>query len=189
MTKTTHTIRAPYQVEDHVQVLYGHPRHGTCLARAVRVVTVARTDERAAHPWTITYRLGPGDGTYSVRVDADGFCANRYVQPSTSVLTLEESWTEHGQIATALATALRRAGVPGPLATTTGGNNFAVVITWPSGNDQVVIGVDIWDGSPHLHVAAYEDREHDAPAHEHTVNTIPAAVTEVVRLLATHAER
>lgn len=185
--RPTRTARAPYQVGDHISALYGDPQHGTCLARAARVVAVRRTDERADYPWTITYRISE-DLTRDVRVNAAGVDGGRYVEPSTSVLTLEEAHTPAGQVATALAQTLRHAGVPGPLASTTGGNNVAVVLTWPSGNDRIVIGVEVWDSAPVFYVAAYEDREHDAPGHEHTAHSIPAAVTEVVRLLATYTE-
>ncbi|MBX9244642.1 hypothetical protein ICW40_07440 [Actinotalea ferrariae] len=181
------TARAPYQVGDHVSALYLDPARGTCLARAARVVAVRRTDERAEYPWTITYRISD-DVVRDVRVNAAGVDANRYVEPSTSVLTLEEAHTPAGQVATALAESLRRARVAGALATTTGGSNVAVVITWPSGNDRIVIGVDVEDGSPVFYVAAYEDREHEAPGHEHTARSIPAVVTEVVRLLATYTQ-
>lgn len=185
--RRTATTRAPYQVGDHVSALYGDPQHGTCLARAAHVVAVRRTDERADYPWTITYQISD-EVTREVRVNAAGVDANRYVEPSTSVLTLDQTHTEAGQVATALAVSLRRAGVVGPLATTTGGDNIAVVVTWPSGNDRVVIGVEVWDAAPVFYIGAYEDREHETPAHEHTTHDIPAAVTQVVRLLATYAE-
>lgn len=185
-THRSNTVGAPYQVGDHVSALYADSQHGTCLARAARVVAIRRTDERADYPWTITYRIGDGL-TRDVRVNAGGVDANRYVEPSTSVLTLDEAHTEAGQAATALAASLRRAKVPGPLATTTGGGNVAVVITWPSGNDRIVIGVEVWNTSPVFYIGAYEDREHDAPGYEHTAHSIPATVTEVVRLLATYA--
>lgn len=182
--RRTRTAHAPYQVGDHVCALYADPRHGTCLARAAQVIAVRRTDERADYPWTITYQIND-DVTRDVRVNAAGVDANRYIEPSTSVLTLDEAHTEAGQVATALAESLRRAGVVGPLATTIGGNNTAVVVAWPSGNDRIVIGVEVWDATPAFHVGAYEHREHDATAHQHTAHSIPAVVTEVVRLLAT----
>lgn len=182
---TTRTGRAPYQVGDHVSAAYLDAKYGTVLIRNAPVLEVQHTDEQAAYPWTITYRID--NEPTRVRVNAAGTDINRNVEPSTSVLTIDEAHTPAGRTAITLADALRRVGVPGPLATTTGGNNMAVVLTWPSGNDRVVIGVEVWDGEPVFDVAAYEDREHTTPAHEHTAHTVPDVVTEVARLLATYA--
>lgn len=102
---------------------------------------------------------------------------------ATSVLTFEQEDTPAGQHATALAECLHRAQVPGPLATATGGNNLAVVVPWPSGNDRIVIGVEVWDDTPTFHVAAYQDREHDEPVHAVTAHDVPTVVADVVRLL------
>lgn len=106
-----------------------------------------------------------------------------YAEPATSVLTRAQGDTEAGQVATRLAKALRRAGAPGPLATTTGGNNIAVVVVWLSGRDRIVAAVEVWDHTPTIYVGAYEDRDVDAPAWEHTAHTVPAAVAEITRLI------
>lgn len=106
-------------------------------------------------------------------------------QGSTSALTFAQRDTLPGQYAQALAHCLRSRQVPRPLATALGGDDLGVVITWPSGNDRVVIGVDVSDGTPTFHVAAYEDGEHQPPGHEHTAHDIPTVVADVRRLLTT----
>lgn len=100
---------------------------------------------------------------------------------------MTKTTTHPEQVAANLAETLHHAGILDAEATTTGGNNVAVVLTWPSGNDRIVIAVEVWDGAQWFHIGAYEDRGHDMPAHEHTARSIPAVVTEVLRLVAVHA--
>ena len=186
MSQTTTTARAPYQVGDHVAALCFDARYGTCLVRNARVLAVDRDTQRPGYPWLVTYQAGP-DTQRTVRVNGSGMDVNGYVNPSTSVLSIEESTRPAGIKATALATSLRREGVPGALATTTGGDNLAVVLTWPSGNDRIVVGIDVFEGRATYDIAAYPDREHEVPDHETTVHHHAEAVAEVARLFAAGA--
>lgn len=104
---------------------------------------------------------------------------------TASALTFAQRDTLPGQYAQALAHCLRSRQVPRPLAAALGGDDVGVVIAWPSGNDRVVIGVDVSDGRPTFRVAAYEDGEHQPPGHEHTAHDIPTVVADVRRLLTT----
>ena len=182
MNQTTHTARAPYQVGDHVAALCYDARYGTCLVRNARVLAVERDTQRPGYPWLVTYQTGPEQRT--VRVNVSGLDTNGYVNPSTSVLSIEESTRPAGIKATALAASLRREGVAGPLATSTGGDNLAVVITWPSGNDRIVVGVDVFEGRATYDIAAYPDREHEEPDQALTVHHHRQALVEVARLVA-----
>ena len=186
MSQTTTTARAPYQVGDHVAALCFDARYGTCLNLAARVLRVDRDTRRPGYPGLITYQAGPGE-TRQVRVNQGGMDVNGYVSPSTSVLSIEEATRPAGIKATALAASLRREGVPGALATTTGGDNLAVVLTWPSGNDRIVVGIDVFEGRTTYDIAAYPDREHEVPDHEQAAHHHTEAVAEVARLFAAGA--
>lgn len=111
--------------------------------------------------------------------------AERAQGSTASALTFTQRDTLPGRYAQALAECLRSPETPRPLATALGGDDLGVVIAWPSGNDRVVIGVDVHDGKPTFRVAAYEDGEHQAPGHEHTAHDIPTVVADVRRLLTT----
>lgn len=94
--------------------------------------------------------------------------------------------SEAGRLAIVLAYELRAARIPGhATATTTGGGCVAVALTYPSGNDWMLMAVEVWDGEPTFYLSLYEDGP-DAtdPVVEVEIHTRISAMRAVVDLAA-----
>lgn len=174
---------APYRPGDHVQALSN--RDGATVLLTAAVVTDVRPSADRDRPWTITYRdpYKP-DGTKSVNVDEQGRDLHHYVERARHTLPWTLSLTPAAQVAIAVQRAVRHRGVVGALAATTGGDNIAVILVWPNGRDRVIAAVDVYDGTPHIVVGAYNPDHHpdDPPAWEHTTSDPSDAAREIARL-------
>lgn len=87
-------------------------------------------------------------------------------------------------LAQALAADLQAAGAPGgPRASTTGGTNHAVVLTWPGGQDRIVVGVESWPTGPVYYATRYAAHDPSQASAHHETTTHAGAVAAVLDLL------
>lgn len=93
---------------------------------------------------------------------------------------------EAGRIAVVVASDLRNAKVPGnPTATTTGGNNVAVVLTYPSGRDWIVAAVEVWGSGPVFYIGQYPDiADQDGPVVEVEIHDRVSAERAIIDMAA-----
>lgn len=98
---------------------------------------------------------------------------------TTTAHVIQRSRPTPSDLARALAADLQAAGAPGgPRASTTGGTNHAVVLTWPGGQDRIVVGVESWLTGPVYYATRYaaHDPTHAVAHHETTTHAEALAV-------------